>query len=190
MSGYLGIYLGPMFSGKTTRLIQLHKTHTYIGKKVVVINYFQDKRYHETLLSTHDRIMIPCILIEDLKDSWENKENEFYNEIHNADTILINEGQFFKELFKTVLNMVEVEKKEVHICGLDGDFKRSKFGELLQLIPYCDSVEKLTSLCAKCRDGTLGIFSNRLSDETGQIVVGSDNYQPLCRKCYLGSSHV
>jgi len=185
VSGYLGLYLGPMFSGKTTRLIQLHKTRTYIGKKVVVINYIADTRYHETMLSTHDRIMIPCILISDLKNAWKNPENPHYEEIHSADTILINEGQFFKGLFETVLEMVEKEKKEVHICGLDGDFKRNIFGEILQLVPYCDYVEKLTSLCASCKDGTPGLFSHRITNENEQIVVGSDNYKPLCRKCYM-----
>jgi thymidine kinase len=183
-SGYLGIILGPMFSGKTTRLIQLYKTRSYIGKKIVVINYSGDTRYHETMLSTHDRIMIPCLFVENLREMWENPENPHWKEIHEADTILINEGQFFKHLFHSVLEMVEKERKEVFICGLDGDFKRSVFGELLQLIPYCDSVEKLNSLCANCRDGTPGLFSHRISSEEAQIVVGSDNYQPLCRNCY------
>ena len=184
-SGYLGIYLGPMFSGKTTKLIQLHKIRTYIGKEVIVINYIADTRYSDVMLSTHDRIMIPCILIHDLKDAWENPENTYYNKIHSADTILINEGQFFKGLFDTVLEMVEKEKKDVHICGLDGDFKRNPFGEILQLIPYCDHVEKLTSLCACCKDGTPGLFSHRITSENEQIVVGTDNYKPLCRKCYM-----
>jgi thymidine kinase len=183
-SGYLGIILGPMFSGKTTRLIQLYKTRSYIGKKVVVINYVEDTRYHETMLSTHDHIRIPCFFVENLRDIWENTENIHWKEIHEADTILINEGQFFKNLFHIVLEMVEKGGKEVFICGLDGDFKRSLFGEMLQLIPYCDSVEKLNSLCADCRDGTPGIFSHRITSEEVQIVVGSDNYKPLCRICY------
>jgi len=182
--GYLGIILGPMFSGKTTRLIQLYKTRSYIGKKVVVINYVGDTRYHETMLSTHDHITIPCLFVENLRDIWENDKNPHWKDIHEADSILINEGQFFENLFSTVLEMVEKERKEVFICGLDGDFKRSLFGELLQLIPYCDSVEKLNSLCAICRNGTPGIFSHRITSEEAQIVVGSDNYQPLCRMCY------
>jgi len=192
-SGYLGIILGPMFSGKTTRLIQLYKTRAYIGKQVVVINYVGDTRYHETMLSNHDHITIPCIFIEDLREMWENRENPHWNDLHSADTILINEGQFFKNLFHSVLEMVEKENKEVFICGLDGDFKRNIFGELLYLIPYCDSVEKLNSLCANCRNGNAGIFSHRISSEENQVVVGSENYQPLCRKCYnskMNSSHV
>ena len=185
-SGFLGIILGSMFSGKTSRLIQIYKSHSYIGKKIAVINHSSDTRYTDTMLSSHDKTMIPCLFISDLKDTWNNVESPFYYDLRHADTILINEGQFFTDLKDIVLEMVEKYNKYVVICGLDGDFKRNRFGEILDLIPYCDSVEKLSALCAKCRDGTPGIFSNRISNEEDQVLVCSDNYQPLCRICYLG----
>jgi len=184
MAGSLFLYLGPMFSGKTTKLIQIYKTRTYIGKKVAVINYSQDRRYSDSMLSTHDQLMIPCIFTDTLRDIWENPHHEYYSIIQDADTILINEGQFFPDIFETVVNMVEDAGKEIHICGLDGDFQRKTFGSLLQLIPYCNSVEKLNALCADCRDGTVAIFSHRISQESAQIVIGTDNYKPLCRDCY------
>jgi len=182
---YLGIILGPMFSGKTTRLIQLYKTHTYIGKKVAVINHSFDNRYSNSMLSTHDKLMIPCLCISDLQDAWLNSDSAFCPLLREADTILINEAQFFSSLKEVVLEMVEIHKKTVILCGLDGDFKRNMFGDILSLIPYCDSLEKLTSLCVNCKDGTAGIFSHRVTSEKNQIVIGSDNYQPLCRKCYI-----
>ena len=185
-SGFLGIILGSMFSGKTSRLIQIYKSHSYIGKKIAVINHSSDIRYTDTMLSTHDKTMIPCLFISDLKDAWQNTESPFYNLLKQSDTILINEAQFFPSLKDIVLEMVEISAKHVVICGLDGDFKRNRFGEILDLIPYCDSVEKLSALCAKCRDGTPGIFTNRISTEETQVLIGSDNYQPLCRNCYLG----
>lgn len=184
MPGSLHLHLGPMFSGKTTRLIQIFKTHGYIGKKVAVINYAEDRRYHQTMLSTHDKIMIPCIMMRKLGEVWFEQEHPHYSEIKNSDTVLINEGQFFEDLFGIVMEMVEVYGKEVHVCGLDGDFKRNEFGAMLRLIPYADTVEKMTSLCSSCKDGTPAIFSHRISTETEQIVVGSDNYVPLCRSCY------
>ena len=75
-------------------------------------------------------------------------------------------------------------KKKVYICGLDGDFERKKFGEIFDLITHCNSVTKITSLCSLCKDGTPGIFSMRLTKETSQTLVGSDNYIPVCRNCY------
>jgi len=175
-SGYLELILGPMFSGKTTRLIQHYKAYKFIGKKIVVINYSLDTRYSETMLSSHDRIEIPCVFTHTLSDKsmW-----------IDADVILINEGQFFGDLLETVVEMVDVYKKQVHICGLDGDFRRQRFGTLLDLVPYSDKVEKLNAFCGMCKNGNFAIFSHRVSSESVQVVIGSDNYLPLCRACYL-----
>lgn len=174
--GYLELILGPMFSGKTTRLVQHYKKFSYIGRKVAVINYADDTRYHDSLLSTHDKIMIPCIFTRTLGEVKETTDA--------ADVILINEGQFFTDIYDAVLEMVDTQNKVVYICGLDGDFKRNKFGRLLDLVPYCDEIVKLSSLCAYCKNGTPGIFSHRISNETSQVVIGVDNYVPLCRTCY------
>jgi thymidine kinase len=82
-----------------------------------------------------------------------------------------------------VLRQVEAGKR-VYICGLDGDFEKKRIGAFLDLIPHCDKVCKLTSLCSICRNGKEAIFSFRTTPETDQIVIGSDNYIPLCRACY------
>jgi thymidine kinase len=183
--GYLELILGPMFSGKTTRILEIYNHYSFIQKKIMVINYAEDKRYHETMLSTHDHKMIPCTLTMDIKDMWFNPANKNYIEIHRADVILINEGQFFNQLKECVIDMVERENKTVYICGLDGDFQRNKFGQMLDLLPYCDNVIKLKSLCSICRNGKRALFSHRVTDEKGQVSIGSHNYVPLCRKCYI-----
>jgi thymidine kinase len=103
--------------------------------------------------------------------------------IATSNVILINEGQFFPDLFEFVNELLKEDKK-VYVCGLDGDFERKKFGQILDLIPLCDKVTKLTSLCSICKNGTPGIFSKRISTEKQQTVVGSDNYIPVCRNCY------
>jgi len=187
-SGYLELFLGPMFSGKTTQLIQQYKLHTYIGKKVVVINYSGDTRYTiDSMMSSHDKIMIPCIMLNCLGEIW---ENDIYHSIRNADVIIINEGQFFEDLYDVVVKMVDTYRKTVYISGLDGDFQRNKFGRILDLIPFCDKITKLQSLCALCKNGNTGIFSHRTTTEQQQIVIGSDNYMPLCRECYLHENDI
>ena len=174
--GYLELWLGPMFSGKTTQLIQTYKKFAYIGKRVVVVNWAEDQRYHDTMLSTHDRVMIPCVQATNLQ--------AIMDDLLSSDVILINEGQFFQDLYENVLALVEEHGKMVYICALDGDFERKKFGRVLDLIPFCDKVTKLHALCSICRNGKPAIFSHRVSNEAEQIVIGSDNYVPLCRACY------
>jgi len=185
-TGYLELIIGPMFSSKTSTLLEIYKQCKFCNIPVSIINHAIDKRYHETMLSSHDKIMAPCFQTNLLNDIWYNTEctnDDTHQSLRNSDVILINEGQFFTDLYEVVSDMLNNNKK-VYVCGLDGDFERKKFGAILDLIPMCDKINKLTSLCSLCRDGTRGIFSMRLTNEREQTVVGSDNYIPVCRKCY------
>ena len=174
-TAYLELIIGPMFSGKTSRLVDIYKQCKFCNIPVAVINHCIDDRYHDTLLSTHDKVMIPCIKTDNLTNVLPS--------IQDAHVVIINEGQFFSDLYDVVVSLLSLGKK-IYIGGLDGDFERKKFGQILDLIPLSDKVSKLTSLCSICKDGTPGIFSKRITRETEQTVVGSDNYIPVCRKCY------
>jgi len=178
--GYLELILGPMFSGKTSTLKKIYDQCIYCNIPIMVINYEADNRYCDaSFMSTHDRVMIPCIKGVSISEILEkNKEK-----VDESEVILINEGQFFEDIH-TVVHLVENLHKRVYICGLDGDFKKNKIGSLLDLIPHCDNVYKLKSLCSECRDGKSGLFSYRITDETQQVVIGVENYKPVCRACF------
>lgn len=178
--GSLSITLGPMFSGKTTWLVNTYNLLLSQNENVAVINYAEDTRYHDTMLSTHDLVMIPCIHAITINDVAN------HNSIVSATAVLINEGQFFPDIYDSVIKMVEHANKRVFICGLDGDFKRNKFGGLLDLIPMANEVCKLEAKCNQCDKPAP--FSHRITNETSQIVIGSSNYIPLCRSCYLAAN--
>ena len=176
-NGYLELVIGPMFSGKTSRLIEIYKQCQFCNIPSIVINHSIDTRYHDHLLSNHDKVMIPCIQTSSLLSILKSED------VKSADVVLINEGQFFSDLYDFVIQMIESNKK-IFIAGLDGDFQRKKFGQIIDLIPLCDKVSKLVSLCSICKNGTPGIFSKRISNEVEQTIVGSTNYIPVCRDCY------
>lgn len=175
-SAYLEINIGPMFSGKTSKLIEIYKKYSYCNIKVLPVNHISDNRYSDTMLSSHDKNMIPCVrtkLLFDIDDAV----------LNSSQVILINEGQFFSDLYDFV-NLMLQYKKKIYIFGLDGDFERKRFGTILDLIPLCDNVYKLHSLCGLCKKGKIGIFSKRVTTEKLQVLIGSDNYIPCCRDCY------
>ena len=194
-NGYLELILGPMYSGKSSRLVEVYKQCKFCRISVAVINHSADNRYDTDMLSTHDKIQIPCIKTETLLHLYCDADTDTNNvtdnlprikdkyKVYNSKVILINEGQFFPDLCEFVNKLLEM-KKQVYVCGLDGDFERKKFGQMLDLIPMCDKVTKFTSMCSSCKNGTRAIFSMRLTKEKEQTLVGSDNYIPVCRQCY------
>ena len=164
-----------MFSGKTTELLKIYNSHKACSIKVCAINHSSDKRYHDSKLSTHNRDMIDSINLDKL--------SLISPLLHMYDVFVINEGQFFNDLYDIVNIMVNLHKKKVYVAGLDGDFKRRKFGQMLDIISLADDVIKLKSICINCKKNE-GIFTHRLSNEQQQILVGNNNYTSLCRHCY------
>jgi thymidine kinase len=185
--GYLEIIKGPMFSGKTTRIMEIYKKYSLCNIKTLVVNYEKDNRYSDSLLSSHDKIMIPCVKALSLADiavfTENGVEGKYGKEFIESKVILINEGQFFQDCVEWVRIAVEKYNKNVYICGLNSDFKRNKFGNWLDLELVSDNVVVLHAFCGNCKKRP-AIFSHRLSTETAQEVIGTDCYIPVCRKCY------
>lgn len=174
--GYLGMYLGPMFSGKTSAIVRNFRRYKTAGKSVLVLNHSLDKRYSQTELSTHDRITIPCQFTEKLADVRDL--------VLQHDVVLLNEAQFFEDLREQVIDWVDSLHKVVVVCGLDGTSDKEAFGQMLELIPHADSYEKLTSICEMC--GMSAPFTHRSKSASNgcTIQVGVSEYKALCRSCF------
>jgi len=177
----LDIYLGPMFAGKSSAVLSIIRRNTFIGRKTLCLTSSLDNRYGSSSIVTHDRESCPALATKTLLDLQQ------LTDFQKADCVIIEEAQFFTDLKEFVLKAVEVYHKHVICVGLDGDSRREPFGQLLELIPYCDYVTKLKALCPVCRDGKEAIFTFRVPGApTEQVnVAGADQYQALCRKHFL-----
>lgn len=178
-NGYLELIIGPMYSGKTSKLLDYYKHALIMKLDVIVINHSLDNRYGVNIISNHDLEKYNCITCKSLKDLN-------FDELLKYKIFIINEGQFFdKDDINIILELVDKHKKNVFISGLDGDYNRAKFTNnmMLDLIPYCDKIMKLNSICGFCRKN-MAPFTKRIIENTNQIVVGTDIYKPVCRDCY------
>ena len=182
----LDIVIGPMFAGKSSLAIQRLRREQYLNTKCCVITSALDTRYDLSArsLQTHDTVSgaYPAIGLQTLNEALT------LSAFLDASFIVIDEAQFFPDLYETVMKMVETFQKKVLVVGLDGDSNRMPFAQIQSLISKSDTCEKLTALCSMCKDGTAALFSLRFRDApSGQICVGGkDMYTAVCRKHYLG----
>ena len=180
---FLNLIIGPMFAGKSTELIRISNNYKVINKVILPINHPINKRYGSKQITTHnDNILDECIIVDKLIDV----EQKYANAFKEADVILIEELQFFKDAYDIIIKWVEEDNKTVIAAGLDGDANRKPFGDVLKLIPYANTVKKLSALCKRCGDGTPAHFSKKIKKNDKQVEVGtSDIYEAVCRKHYL-----
>lgn len=191
--GYLKVVFGSMYSGKSSELRTDRSDWLSIkGIRILVVNYAHDKRYtNEDMVMTHNKEGVRCISVENLA---EITNGECYDEDGNVvlpedyDLILIDEGQFYTDLKDNIIHWVDILSKTVYVYGLDGDFRRQSFGQIMDLIPLCDEMVKKKANCMICNNGTEALFTWKLEnndDEALTVDIGADEkYVALCRKHY------
>ena len=164
-----------MYSGKTTELMRQCKSLLSINKKVLVVNHKFDSRCKDAIKS-HDNHTLKALKVKNLAEIDEKL-------IEEHDVIAIDEAQFFGDLLSFVKFY---ETKDIIVAGLSGDYKRNKFGQVVDLIPYADNVQKLSAYCKICNDGTLAHFTKRTTSNSELVLIGAqDDYIAVCRKHYL-----
>ena len=172
------LIIGCMFSGKTLELMRRISRYEAIGKRCLVINHLNDTRTDNSI-QTHSQIKRTSI-----KTDLLFKLNEDFS-FEEIDVIAIDEGQFFPDLRNWVETMEKLGKILI-ISGLDGDYLRKPIGQILDCIPLCDTVDKLTAMDMVDCDGSKGLFTKRIVDNDDPVLIGStDFYMAVSRGNYL-----
>jgi thymidine kinase len=171
-----------MFAQKTTELLRRIRRYESIGHHVLVINYIEDTRYGTECIASHDKETQQARCVHRLHDVDALVQSNAYQ------VIIIDEGQFFPDLYEYVTTWADTLPVHIVVAGLDGTSDRKPFGDMLRLIPHAEEVERLTAFCSVCRDGTVATYSQYTGGtiENTIIIGGSEAYRPVCRKHYLG----
>lgn len=172
------LIIGCMFSGKTLELMRRISRYEAIGKRCLVVNHKNDTRTDDSI-QTHSQIKRKSI-----KTSTLFKLNDDFA-LEDIDVIAIDEAQFFPDLRRWV-EVMEKMGKILIISGLDGDYLRKPIGQILECIPLCDTVDKLTAMDMVDRDGSKGLFTKRIVENDDPVLIGStDFYMAVSRGNYL-----
>lgn len=173
-AGKIQIIFGPMFSGKTTELLRRIKRYQYANYRCLLIRYAKDDRYDTEQVATHDQQKMQAVSAVEL--------GKVTHSTRDIDVIGIDEGQFFPDIVSFCEIMAD-NRKIVLVAALDGTYQRTGFGNILNLVPLAESVEKLTAVCMSCFKEAA--FTRRTGQETEvEVIGGCEKYMSVCRECY------
>ena len=174
--GKIELILGPMFSGKSTRLIELLRKYVYKAKKTIMVKFYADQRYTDkSEVVTHDLIKYDSINCKILRNSFDT--------FKEYDVIGIDEGQFFADLVE-VCEELALMGKIVLIAALNGDFRMEPFPVIQRIIAKADKIKLLKAYCFNCHKDAK--FSLRIVQSNETVLIGAgEAYKPACRECHV-----
>jgi len=166
--GHIELVIGPMFAGKSNELLRRVSYYESQGLTVAIVKSNKDDRYSASHVVTHDGFKKECHAVPSLtafRETWMTLYTA-------ADVIAIDEAQFFPDLKEFCTFAADHDDKRLVLAGLDGDFLRRKFGQVLDLVPLADKVTKLTAICRYCQqeeeeEGENGNSKNSSSTSDG-----------------------
>lgn len=179
--GRLTVIGGPMFAGKTTKLITIYRVFKKNGFKVVCFKAEEaevNNRTGET--DSHDERPLPVIFIE--KDKPELMLE--LTKKHKAQKVLIDSIQFFpdkktKKVISTLLN----QGIDVVANGLLYDFRRKYFYLMHELFDLADERIELFAICERCAGRAK--HTERVSGGVERLVATTKaKYITSCSRCH------
>jgi len=177
----LRIITGCMFSGKTTKLLELIERYRRQDMSCIVVKYADDTRYSQKQLSTHEKQIGGHLTVDALSATH---LIDIVPELEKHQVVALDEAQFYEDLVEVVLRLLKADKIVV-VAALDSTWAQQPFrGETIQrLIPYAEKISKLTAICSTCKAAN-AVASIRITDSTEEKVIGGpDKYQASCLRC-------
>lgn len=193
----LKLLTGPMFAGKTFKLIKLILSD---DRKKIVIKSIKDTRKREdknennnnknnnnnSIYSRDSKKEIePDFITEKLLDLYKNEK--FQNKLKECSVIYIDEGQFFDDLNEFVLLLQN--NKSITIAAINKFANKQDWPCIKELIEQNKDnnnfeIIELKSKCDFCGKRE-GIYSFNKKENINLIKVGdSSDYGTCCEKCF------
>lgn len=175
--GFIRLYIGPMFSGKTQTLLESYTRHSIGNRRCLLIKHKSDSRYDPVCVVTHSgqkaisSFVCSCLY-------------EVDNIVNNYDVICVDEIQFFADA-AIFCDKWANQGLIIEAVGLSGTYARCEFPVISQLIPLAEEVHKKSAICRET--GNDAHFTCRTSGDTETIVIGGiDKYKPVDRITFFG----
>lgn len=141
--GYVELFVGPMFSGKSDALIYELARAKFAQKKVQVFKPFLDNRRSDNTINSYTGRDMDAISVRSSAEILELADAD-------VDWVGIDEAQFFSDDLPDVCRQLASRGVRVIVAGLSADFRNEPFGPMDALMRDAEVLHKLNAFCNKC----------------------------------------
>ena len=198
MSGKLFLFIGPMMSGKTRKLIREYSRLNVPGWKRFAFKPQEDTRFGRWVIRSRDGLEIPCVpfsrpdqMVDSVFSACGTTKMPTLSEV----AVFVDEVQFadpsgIREALENLCNAGCI----VFVAGLSGDRNMKPWDAVSSIIPIADTISYFQARCAVCDDPAsftaMVRGENGTTATAGQIAIessGTIEYAPKCRKHWLAT---
>jgi thymidine kinase len=171
MQGKIELITGCMGAGKTEELIRRLNRHAIAKRNIILFRPPTDTR--EFLSRSGLNLLDNIYITNEFKDLPDPID------ILSYDVIGIDESQFFDNI--DIVNKYADFDKLVILSSVSFHPDLSFFKPMINLYPNIEDITILKAVCMDC--GEEASFTVRVNNNSNEVLVGSNQYKAVCRKC-------
>ena len=168
------VYTGPMFSGKTSRLLSTLDRYKYQHKKMIVFKPRLDDRYSVSEVVTHGGWKQHAVCVKTGADILEHLANSDVN----PHVVAVDEAFMIPGITESLVWLF-TNGFTVVVSSLEMSASGKPFHEIEKMLVWATHVEKCCAVCTVC--GRDAHYTHKKQVGGDEIEVGgSELYEPRC----------
>jgi len=173
------VYMGPMFSGKTSRLLMKLDRYKFRNKKVVLFKPTMDDRYGHEVVVTHTGLSQSAVCVSHASDLL-----KYLADVPEQDVVAVDEAFMIKGIADVLIYLYKLGVTIV-VSTLDLSATCKPFMNVRDLLVWATCVEKCSAVCNVCGCDAHYTYRKQVSDDEIQVG-GADLYEARCFTCHPG----
>jgi thymidine kinase len=166
------IYTGPMFGGKTSRMLAALDRAKYQSKNIIAFKPKMDHRYADENIVTHTGHSCEAVCISD--------GEEIFAYAKNADIIAVDEAFMIDDVADVLVRLFK-SGKTIYVSTIQLSAQGFFFAEVQTMMPWATKVEVCPAVCSQCEKDAY--YTVAKIDGLGHIEVGgAETYEPRCHE--------
>ena len=182
-----------MFASKTKEMLNALDRYDYVKPSVQVLLFKYHKDTRETdgaVRSRNGAARKPTSTVSTGEELWGKVWDCVVNGGASTLVVGVDEAQFIRNLRFFVERVIDHRALFpnttilLYMAALDSTFKRQMWPEIVEVLPLCNGVRKLTAICGTCQQREAQLTRRDVDSAELELIGSKESYTSTCFICH------